>query len=141
MSKTLTREEGLFVSAIHAAEIDEPMPRATWALYLLCAVVAAGIAWSALAHVDEITRSDGRIVPDGREQVIASLDAGILHELKVREGQEVQAGQVLVEGEDMSQLDGQALRAAKAIWARLSESCGVTRNVQNARRDIVGVRR
>ncbi|MFG6466606.1 HlyD family type I secretion periplasmic adaptor subunit [Roseateles sp. BYS87W] len=92
---SLSKEEGAFVSAIHAAHIDEPLPRATWALYLLCVVVVAAIAWSALTHVDEITRSDGRVVPDGREQVIASLDAGILRELKVREGQEVQAGQEL----------------------------------------------
>lgn len=95
MTSSLTKEEGVFVSAIHAAHIDEPLPRATWALYLLCGVVTAAITWSALAKVDEITRSDGRIVPDGREQVIASLDAGILRELKVREGQEVQAGQEL----------------------------------------------
>ncbi|MDG0852564.1 HlyD family efflux transporter periplasmic adaptor subunit [Roseateles puraquae] len=95
MTSSLTKEEGAFVSAIHAAHIDEPLPRATWALYLLCGVVTAAITWSALAKVDEITRSDGRIVPDGREQVIASLDAGILRELKVREGQEVQAGQEL----------------------------------------------
>ena len=95
MTSSLTKEEGAFVSAIHAAHIDEPLPRATWALYLLCGVVTAAITWSALAKVDEITRSDGRIVPDGREQVIASLDAGILRELKVREGQAVQAGQEL----------------------------------------------
>ncbi len=73
-TKALTREEGLFVSAIHAAQIDEPLPRATWALYLLCAVVAVAVAWSALAKVDEITRSDGRIVMDGpRDQVLAAL--------------------------------------------------------------------
>lgn len=135
MSKTLTREEGLFVSAIHAAEIDEPMPRATWALYLLCAVVAAGIAWSALAHVDEITRSDGRIVPDGREQVIASLDAGILHELKVREGQEVQAGQELVTLDptraESQQAEGQArLLALKAAAARVAAEANGRASIQ-----------
>ncbi|HEY9108546.1 MAG TPA: HlyD family type I secretion periplasmic adaptor subunit, partial [Roseateles sp.] len=118
----LTKEEGLFVSAIHAAQIDEPMPRATWALYLLCVVITVAIAWSAWAHVDEITRSDGRIVPDGREQVIASLDAGILRELKVREGQEVQVGEELayldptrVEAQQAeSQVKLQALKAAAA---------------------------
>ena len=47
-TKALTKEEGLFVSAIHAAQIDEPLPRATWALYLLCAVVTVAITWSAL---------------------------------------------------------------------------------------------
>ncbi|MCE4536487.1 HlyD family type I secretion periplasmic adaptor subunit [Pelomonas sp. P7] len=125
MSKALTREEGLFVSAIHAAQIDEPLPRATWALYLLCAVVAVAVAWSALAKVDEITRSDGRIVPDGREQVIASLDAGILREMKVREGQEVQAGEELATLDptrvEAQQAEGQAkLLALKAAAARLT---------------------
>lgn len=120
----LTKEEGVFVSAIHAAQIDEPLPRATWALYLLCIVVTAAITWSALAKVDEITRSDGRIVPDGREQVIASLDAGILRELKVREGQEVQAGQELAYLDptrvEAQQAEGQAkLLALKAAAARL----------------------
>src|SRR6202012_1672306 len=75
------------------------MPRAVWALYLLLALVATAITWSSFAHVDEITRSDGRIVPDGSEQVIASLESGILRELYVRDGQEVEAGQ------DLAQLD------------------------------------
>lgn len=122
---SLTKQEGLFVSAIHAAHIDEPLPRATWALYLLCIVVTAAITWSALAHVDEITRSDGRIVPDGREQVIASLDAGILRELKVREGQEVQVGQELATLDptrvEAQQAEGQVkLLALKAASARLT---------------------
>jgi adhesin transport system membrane fusion protein len=121
---SLTKEEGVFVSAIHAAHIDEPLPRATWALYLLCVAVTVAITWSALAKVDEITRSDGRIVPDGREQVIASLDAGILRELKVREGQEVQAGQELATLDptrvEAQQAEGQAkLLSLKAAAARL----------------------
>ncbi|MDR7272188.1 adhesin transport system membrane fusion protein [Pelomonas saccharophila] len=125
MTSALTKEEGVFVSALHAAHIDEPLPRATWALYLLCAVVTVAITWSALAKVDEITRSDGRIVPDGREQVIASLDAGILRELKVREGQEVQAGEELADLDptrvEAQQNEGQAkLLALKAAAARLT---------------------
>ena len=124
MTSSLTKEEGAFVSAIHAAHIDEPLPRATWALYLLCGVVTAAITWSALAKVDEITRSDGRIVPDGREQVIASLDAGILRELKVREGQEVQAGQELAtldptRGEAQQAESQVRLLSLKAAAARL----------------------
>lgn len=132
---SLTKEEGAFVSAIHAAHIDEPLPRATWALYLLCAVVVAAITWSALAQVDEITRSDGRIVPDGREQVIASLDAGILIELKVREGEEVQAGQDLVYLDptrvEAQQNESQAkLQALKAGAARLTAEANGRASIQ-----------
>lgn len=131
----LTREEGQFVSAIHAAQIDEPLPRATWALYLLCAVVTVAIAWSSLAKVDEITRSDGRIVPDGREQVIASLDAGILRELKVREGQEVQAGEELAYLDptrvEAQQAEGQVkLLSLKAAAARLSAEANGRASIQ-----------
>ncbi|MFG6457128.1 HlyD family type I secretion periplasmic adaptor subunit [Roseateles sp. BYS96W] len=95
VSSGMDRQERLLVSPAHAALLDEPLPRAVWALYLLLAVVVAGIAWAALARVDEITRSEGRVIPDGREQVIASLESGILSELLVREGQEVEAGQPL----------------------------------------------
>jgi adhesin transport system membrane fusion protein len=132
---TLTKEEGAFVSAIHAAHLDEPLPRATWALYLLCAVVTVAITWSALAKVDEITRSDGRIVPDGREQVIASLDAGILRELKVREGQEVQVGQELVDLDptrvEAQQAESQVkLLALKAAVARATAEANGRTSIQ-----------
>ncbi|MFG6461398.1 HlyD family type I secretion periplasmic adaptor subunit [Roseateles sp. DXS20W] len=132
---SLTKEEGLFVSAIHAAHIDEPLPRATWALYLLCAVVVVAITWASLARVDEITRSDGRIVPDGREQVIASLDAGILRELKVREGQEVQAGDELATLDptraESQQAEGQVkLMALKAAAARLTAESNGRASIQ-----------
>jgi len=135
MSSALTKEEGLFVSAIHAAQIDEPLPRATWALYLLCAVITVAITWSAVAKVDEITRSDGRIVPDGREQVIASLDAGILRELKVREGEEVQVGQELAILDptrvEAQQAEGQVkLLALRASAARLAAEANGRASIQ-----------
>lgn len=92
----LARDEGLFLSALAAAQVDEPMPRSTWAIYLMLVIVAVAIGWSAFAEVDMVTRTDGRIVPDGKEQVIASLESGILRELLVKEGQQVEAGQELL---------------------------------------------
>lgn len=94
---SLSREEGLFVGSVNSALIDEPLPRAVWALYLMALVLVVGVAWSSLATVDEVTRSDGRIVPDGKEQVIASLESGMLAKLLVKEGQEVEAGDPLAE--------------------------------------------
>jgi len=85
-----------FLSALAAAQVDEKLPKVTWVLYLMLAFVIAFITWAAWAEVDEIARADGRIVPDGRDQVIASLEPGLLGELMVREGQQVKAGQALV---------------------------------------------
>lgn len=89
------RQEGMFTSALANALVDEPLPRSMWALYLLAAVMLSAIVWASIAEVDQISRVQGRVVPEAREQVIASLDSGLLAELKVREGEEVQAGQEL----------------------------------------------
>ncbi|MET0350258.1 MAG: HlyD family type I secretion periplasmic adaptor subunit [Rhizobacter sp.] len=114
-----------FLSQLRAAQIVEDTPRITWALYLMLTIVVTAIAWAAIARVDEVTRADGRVVPDGREQVIASLEGGLLRELYVREGMQVQEGQELVQLDptrfESQQNEGQAKRMAlKGTVARLS---------------------
>ena len=91
----LQRGDIAFLSAVQAARQHEPATAATWAVYLMLAALACAIAWAAIAQVDMITRTEARVVPAGREQVIASLEGGILRELKVREGEAVAAGQPL----------------------------------------------
>ena len=83
------------MSPLQAAHEDEPATAAIWAVYLMLTALAAALAWAALSQVDMITRTDSRVIPVGREQVIASLEGGILRELKVREGEAVVAGQPL----------------------------------------------
>lgn len=87
------------LSGVRSALVQEGAPQAVWVLYLLVIVVAAALAWAVYAKVDIVTRAEGRIVPEAREQVIASLEAGILRALFVREGAVVQAG------EELAQLD------------------------------------
>lgn len=71
------------------------LPRASMIVWLaLLAVLALG-AWAYRAPLDEVTVGTGKVVPSSREQVVQSLEGGILAELKVREGDEVQVGQVL----------------------------------------------
>jgi adhesin transport system membrane fusion protein len=92
----MSQDGDRFLSAIAAAQVDEKLPKSTWVLYLMLAFVACFVAWAAWAEVDEITRADGRIVPDGKEQLIASLEPGLLGELMVKEGQTVKQGQALL---------------------------------------------
>lgn len=89
-------DERQYLSSLHAAQLPESLPKVTWALYLVLAFVASFIGWAAWAQVDEVARAEGRLVPDGKEQVIASLEPGLLAEMLVREGQQVVAGQELV---------------------------------------------
>ncbi len=120
----------VFMADLRAAMIVESTPMTSWALYLMGIVVASAIGWAAMARVDEVTRADARVVPEGREQVIASLEGGILRELHVREGMQVQEGQELAQIDptrfEAQQNEGQAKRLAiRATIARLmAESTG-----------------
>jgi len=91
----LQREDFAFLSPLQAARETEAASAATWAVYLMLAALICGLLWAGLSQVDMVTRTDARIIPEGREQVIASLEGGILRDLKVREGEAVSAGQAL----------------------------------------------
>lgn len=116
----MSQDGDRFLSAIAAAQVDEKLPKSTWVLYLMLGFVVCFIAWAAWAEVDEITRADGRIVPDGKEQLIASLEPGLLGELMVKEGQTVKQGQALL------RLDPTRMAAAKNEGELKSASLSAT---------------
>lgn len=64
-------------------------------LFLLLLIVAIG--WANFAVLDEVSTGDGKVVPIRREQVIQSLEGGIVATLKVQENQIVEAGQLLAQ--------------------------------------------
>lgn len=59
-----------------------------------------GLMWAGFFSLDEITRGQGKIIPSSREQVIQSLDSGVLREMLVREGDMVEKDQVLLQMDD-----------------------------------------
>ena len=58
------------------------------------------LIWASLFKLDDITRGQGKVIPASREQVVQSLDAGVLSELLVKEGQQVEKNQILLRTED-----------------------------------------
>lgn len=63
---------------------------------VLFALIVALLIWSRFAILEEVTTGPAQIVPSGRIQVIQSLEGGIVSEVKVREGQVVEAGAQLI---------------------------------------------
>ena len=128
-TRPLQRDDFAFLSPLQQAQAHEPAHVATWAVYLMLLALAVAVTWAALAQVDMVTRADSKVIPVGREQVIASLEGGILRELKVREGEAVVAGQPLALLDptrvEAQQAESRAKRLAlMATVARLQAEAG-----------------
>jgi membrane fusion protein, adhesin transport system len=52
--------------------------------------------WSAIADVDDIAHSEGRVIPSAKMQVIQNMEGGIIQSINVRTGDKVTAGELLV---------------------------------------------
>ena len=85
---------------------------------LMAAALAAALLWAATFHLEEVTRGTGKVIPSSREQVIQSLDSGVLAELLVREGDVVAKDQVLLRIDDAR--SGPVYREAREKWIALS---------------------
>jgi adhesin transport system membrane fusion protein len=76
---------------------DTRLVRSTRVVTLSAVILGALLTWSYFAEVTEVSTGDGRVIPNSREQVIQSLEGGILRELFVKEGDIVEANQVLAQ--------------------------------------------
>ena len=74
---------------------QEPL-RARRLLRLAAGALVLLLVWAAFARLDEVTRGEARVVPTTQLQIIQSVDGGVVEELLVREGQVVEAGQLLL---------------------------------------------
>lgn len=85
-----------FMNDLQAALISQKTPFSMIMLYLILIVLVVALVWAHFAKVEEVTRGEGKIIPASHEQVIQSLEGGILAEMNVREGDIVEKGQVLL---------------------------------------------
>lgn len=74
---------------------QEPL-RARRLLRLAAGVLGLLVIWAYFAELDEVTRGEARVVPTSQVQIIQSVDGGVVEALLVKEGQVVDAGQLLM---------------------------------------------
>ena len=82
-----------------------------WALVLLVLL----LVWAGLAEVDEVTKGDAKVVPSRQLQVIQSLDGGVVTDIRVKEGQVVEAGQLLLKIDETRATSGVRESAAQTF--------------------------
>lgn len=56
----------------------------------------AALAYAYLARIDVVVSSQGSVITPGRSKVVQPLEAGVIKSIRVRDGQAVKAGDVLV---------------------------------------------
>ncbi len=74
---------------------QEPL-RAKGLLRIVAVALMVMIVWAAFAQIDEITRGEARVIPTSQVQIVQSVDGGVVEALLVKEGQIVDAGQLLL---------------------------------------------
>jgi adhesin transport system membrane fusion protein len=82
---------------LFGGEGEARLVTATRLVWVLAALFVAALAWAWFADLDEVATGEARVVPTSREQVIQSLDGGILTALKVRQDDIVVPGQLLAQ--------------------------------------------
>ncbi len=96
----LSKEDLQLVSDINAAMQQEKHRGLTWSITLLGLFIAVFVFWAYNSKLEEVTRGQGSIIPSSRQQMIQSLDPGILKSLHVKEGDLVEKGDILVTIDD-----------------------------------------
>jgi HlyD family type I secretion membrane fusion protein len=129
-ARSVGRSEELVITPAPGAAVAPPSLRgelrgpALLGLAILCGFFILGGGWAATAPIAGAAIADGVVSPEGSRQRIQHLEGGIIDEIKVREGDHVEVGDVLIALSGVSaqaqaaQLAGR-LQALAATEARL----------------------
>lgn len=82
-----------------ALEIMEkpPSPGLRWLMLSLSALLVVALVWSIVGRVDVVATASGKVVPAGNVKQIQPIEIGYVRAIHVKNGQHVEAGQLLVE--------------------------------------------
>ena len=82
-----------------ALEILEtpPSPAGRASALLICLFFSTALVWSYYGQIDIVATATGKIVPSGNSKTIQPLEAGVVKAILVQDGQEVKAGDTLIQ--------------------------------------------
>ncbi len=96
LTRSASSDDMLYMRDMHQAMVAEKQNVIGITLILLLACLAAGLYWASHYQLEEITRGNAKVIPSSREQIIQSLEGGILSAMMVKEGDIVKQGQPLL---------------------------------------------
>ncbi len=90
-------DEAAFLPAALSLQDTPAHPAPRRLAIAICALFVIALAWAILGQIDIVAVAPGRIVVSERTKTLQPLEAGVVKRVLVRDGDRVQAGQVLVE--------------------------------------------
>lgn len=100
---SLRAHEAEFLPAVLALQHKPISPTARWVARLLMLLLIILLLWSIFGHIDITVDAQGKIIPDGQTKIITAVQIATVKAILVSDGQQVRAGQPLI------QLDSSAL--------------------------------
>lgn len=80
-------------------------------LYCVAALFAILLVWATFGKLDIVASAEGRLVPQTYVKIVQPAEAGIVQEILIREGQSVEAGQILMRMDaKLTEADARTLR-------------------------------
>jgi hemolysin D len=95
--KLLNEHEAEFLPAALSLQNTPVSPVGRLVAKILMSLVAVLFIWSVLGKIDIVVNASGKIIPSGNTKAIASVDVASVRALYVDDGQQVKAGEVLLE--------------------------------------------
>ena len=96
------KEDLQYMRSLSAAAVHRTPRYLILLILIIAALVATAIGWMAWAKIDVVVRGNGKVSPASQVQNIQSLEGGIIEEILVLEGQEVETGQPLIKISDVA---------------------------------------
>ncbi|WP_207551806.1 HlyD family type I secretion periplasmic adaptor subunit [Rodentibacter trehalosifermentans] len=100
MSEKIKQSDLALINDLNAALQVEKHHGIFSVIILFFIFLVTFVVWAYFSPLEEVTRGQGSVIPSSREQIVQSLDPGIIQEMKVKEGDIVEKGQVLLTLDD-----------------------------------------
>ncbi|MER1974600.1 HlyD family type I secretion periplasmic adaptor subunit [Pseudocitrobacter faecalis] len=111
--------------------LNEPrLPRSALAVRLVAVMFLCFLGWAYFFKLDEVTTGTGTVEPSGRDQVVQSLEGGILYHLNVKVGDIVEQGQPLAQL-NRTKTESDVQEAQSRLYAALATSARLNAEVNN----------
>lgn len=108
LSKAVLLEESSGPRVLHTAALTTSV------------LVIAFLVWASQTKINEVTHAPGEVVPSGHEQIVQHLDGGLIKDIKVRSGDFVEKGQLLMALEDTSTREEFLKAEAKKLYLEMT---------------------